>query len=323
MSVRVKQFLGREVLATVLSVCWVIAMGFACDTAAAQQQSPPKQSAAQQSTHPKGKAFISPEEAAAALHTAARNNDESALIVILGPGASEMITWSPDPKEREADRQVFARKYDQMHRLVKEPDGTVALYVGAENWPLPIPLVEVNGAWYFDTDLGQKEVLYRRIGKNEVEAVEVCNALVDAEKEYYASAHQYTQKFVSAEGTHDGLYWASTNNGSRSPIGPFLAHAGVSGGQSTNAVPFHGYYYRILSASTGASSNTQSHAGDAKAMQGFAVVAFPAEYRSSGVMTFIVDNKGTARQKDLGPMTPTLAKQIGSIDPDNTWAKVE
>lgn len=319
MSRRMNRFSVHHAVMEPLSVCCVMAIALSCYAAGAGQQPPPKQNPPQhaaQQPPPKGKVFSSPEQAAGALHMAAKNNDESALMVILGPDANEVITWTPDAKERQDEREQFAQKYDQMHRLVKEPDGTVALYVGAENWPLPIPIVEVNGAWYFNTELGKKEILFRRVGRNEVEALQVCNALVDAEKEFHTKDHQYTAKFVSDPGTHDGLFWESSNSNSKSLIGPYLAHAGVEM-RNTNAMPYHGYYYGILMPSPAASATQNG------ATPGFAVLAFPAEYRSSGVMTFIVDENGNAREKDLGPMTGALARKITTYNAAGTWAKVE
>jgi hypothetical protein len=290
----------------------VLAIGLCLAPGTSAQQKPAKPTAAQASESPKAKAFASPEDAAAALYAAARRNDETELLVILGPDGKEIVAWTEDPQERQAAREEFARKYDQMHRLVKEPDETVALYVGAENWPLPIPLVKYNGAWYFDAELGRQEILYRRIGRNETEALEVCHALVDAEKEYQATAHHYTDKFVSAEGTHDGLYWKSTEEFGRSPIGAFLAHAGVVAGY-TSGTPFHGYYYRVL----------LPGAAGAPASSEFAVLAFPAEYRSSGVTTFLVNQNGEAFEKDMGQSTASLAAAGVPYPPDTTWKKIE
>ena len=276
---------------------------------AAQQTKAPHAMAAGKvspTEQPKGKSFAKPKDAAAALYAAALRDDDAEILAILGPDAKEIVHWSEDANERREHRAEFARKYEQMHRLTKEPDNTVALYVGAENWPLPIPIVEYKGAWYFDTDLGSQEIRYRRIGRNEMEALEVCRALLDAEKEYHANAHAYTAKFVSTSNAHDGLYWKSASDGGKSPIGPYLAHAGAesSGG---SAEPYHGYYYRIL----------------LQGSDGFAVVAYPAMYRSSGVMTFIMNSDGTAHEKDLGEQTTTAAKQISSSHPDDSWKKVE
>lgn len=310
MSRSIKQSLRRQALPAVLVVSSVIAMTLACLPVDAQQAAA-KQASTQPSQPPGGRSFASPEDAVAALYASALRNDENELLAILGPGAKEVIHWNDDPAVRQARREEFVRKYDQMHRLVKEPDDTVALYVGAENWPAPIPLVEYKGAWYFDARLGKLEILYRRIGRNEIEALEVCHTLVDAEKEYFASAHHYTAKFVSTREARDGLYWVGS---AKSPIGPYLAHAGVSDSGGGNHQAFHGYYYRVLAL---------PGAQDGKTTGGFAVVAFPAEYRTSGVMTFLMDQNGNAYQKDLGPPTNKVARAVKAFNPDSSWKKVE
>lgn len=290
----------------------------ASSPAAQTESSPPAQE------KPKAKPFASPEGAAEALCAAARRNDDAGLLVILGPDGKDLVTWNNDPKERESQRALFAQKYDQMHRLVREPDNTVTLYVGAENWPLPIPLVQYNGSWYFDAALGKQEILYRRIGRNEVEALQVCHALIDAETEYFASAHTYTAKFVSTGDSHDGLYWKSASATQKSPIGPYLAQAGATSSTTENRHAFHGYYYRILLRTPVApNGDAKQSAEHAKDNSGFVIVAFPAEYRSCGVMTFLMDENGNAYEKDLGPTTATLAREITSFHPDNTWTKVE
>lgn len=274
------------------------------------QQNPLSKNSSPVTEQPEGKAFRTPAAAAAALYAAARRDDENELLVIFGPQAKDLVIWTDDPNERAEQRKMFADKYDQMHRLVKEPDNTVALYVGSENWPTPIPIVEYKRKWYFDAGLGQQEVLYRRIGRNEMEALQVCNALIDAEKDYYAAAQKYTAKFVSDGDSHDGLYWKATASAEKSPIGSYLAHAGVQG-NSAASEPYHGYYYRIV-LTPNSSENTKS---------AFAVLAFPAEYRSSGVKTFFVEQDGTEYEKDLGPKTDESAKQIDASD--STWSKVE
>lgn len=274
------------------------------------QQAATAQDSSSTPASPKGKAFHSPADAAAALYAAARRNDEAELMAIFGPGCKDIVEWANDPKLRAEQRVEFADKYDQMHRLVKEPDNTVALYVGAENWPLPVPIVEYNGNWYFDTELGRQEIHYRRIGRNEMEALQVCDALVEAEKQYFSEAHNYTTLFVSGTDSHNGLYWPTSGSEQKSPIGPYLAHAGVNGASTDGLEPYHGYYYRILL--------TQNGTGG-----GFSVLAFPAEYRSSGVTSFLVDSEGNAYEKDLGTDTTRSAKQISSPAPDGTWKKVE
>jgi hypothetical protein len=267
---------------------------------------------------PEGKPFSSPDAAAEAFCAALRNDDNNALLAIFGPHGKDVIAWSNDPSDQVGEqRRLFVQRYDQMHRLVNEPDRTVALYIGAENWPLPIPIVQYEGAWYFDVDLGRKEILFRRIGRNEMAAMDVSRGLIDAEKEFYAVAHAFTNKFTSSPNTHDGLYWKTGDTNTRSPIGSYLAQAGVTD-SFENHQAFHGYYYRIL-LQTPAAPNGDAH----NSMNNFAIVAFPAEYRSSGVMTFLYDESGQAYEKDLGANTASAAMQITSAHPDPTWHKLD
>lgn len=293
--------------------------------ASSPAKSSPSQSARNSpvSEPPESKAFPSPHAAAEALCAAARKNDLTDLMVVLGPDGKDLVAWSDgDNEAQQSDRELFVQKYDQMHRLVKEPDGTVALYVGAENWPLPIPLVEYKGAWYFDADLGKQEILYRQLGRNEIAALNVSDALIEAEKDYFNSTRSYTNKFTSAASSRDGLYWPSSNDANRSPIGRYLAQAGIDGSTAENHKCFHGYFYRILL------ENHVAPDGDARGSAAnpngsFAIVAFPAEYRSSGVMTFITESNGQSYEKDLGPTTASEALKITSFRLDNTWSKVE
>jgi Protein of unknown function (DUF2950) len=219
-----------------------------------------------------------------------------------------------------------------MNRLVEEPDGTVRLYIGAENWPLPIPLVKRNDRWYFDTGAGKEEILLRQIGRNELAAMRICKELVDAQKEYYAEpldgeVKQFAQKFVSDEEKHDGLYWNPERGEAESPIGPHLAHAGVDKDtvESTPGIkPFYGYYFQILTKQgEHAPAGAKDYIIDGKMTRGFAFLAYPAQYAASGVMSFIVDQDGIVYQKDLGPNTVELVKTLREYNPDETWTKIE
>lgn len=301
---------SKRRLWVILGVICATCIVFTVQLALAQQKTPDQTSSAV-TEQPEGKAFRTPSGAAAALYAAARRDDENELLVILGPGAKKLVGWTDDANERAEERKIFADKYDQMHRLVKEPDNTVALYVGSENWPVPIPIVEYKGKWYFDTSVGRQEILYRQIGRNEMHALEVCNALIDAEKDYFSSAHKYTAKFISDGDSRDGLYWKASANGEKSPIGPYLANAGV-GESHSHGEPYYGYYYRIV-----------LNSGSAEGGAGFAVLAFPAEYRSSGVKTFFVPQDGIPYEKDLGPKSDDIARQVTSSSPDTTWSKVD
>lgn len=272
------------------------------------------------------KTFSSAEEACQALVTAAQNNDQNALLEILGPDAKQIVS-SGDETEDADNRANFVQRYQQMHRLVKEPDGTTTLYTGAHNWPMPIPLVNKGNSWYFDTAAGQKEILYRRVGRNEISTIRVCEQLVAAEKEYYAAHNsEYAQKFLSDEGQQDGLYWKAAEGQPQSPIGPLVAHAVAQGYPATHdgapPIPYRGYYYRMLT-QQGASApgGVKSYIVNGKMTTGFAFVAYPAEYRSSGVMTFIVGTDGVVHSKDLGPNTAAIAKAMKSYNPDSTWKK--
>lgn len=271
--------------------------------------------------------FSSPEEAAAAFVAAAQTNDQKAMLDILGPDGTEIIS-SGDTVEDAHNRANFLQKYQQMHRFVREPDGNTTLYTGAENWPSPIPLVSKNSRWYFDTAAGKKEILYRRVGRNEMSAIQTCKELVTAEKEYYASQHnEYAQKIFSDEGKHNGLYWKPADGEPLSPIGPQVAEARTEGyttnSDSTHA-PFRGYYYQVLTRQAKhAPGGAKNYVASGKMTGGFAFLAYPAEYRSSGVMTFIVSADGVVYEKDLGKKTTQLVKGMKAYNPDSTWHQVE
>jgi hypothetical protein len=280
-------------------------------------------SAAQQ---PGQRTFSSPEDAGNALFTAIQSNDEKTMLDILGRDGKQIVS-SGDEAEDTETRAQFVQKYQQLHRLVKEPDGTTTLYIGAENWPTPIPLVSKGSSWYFDTDAAKKEILYRRIGRNEMSAIRVCQELVAAEKEYYGSQHnEYAQKILSDGGQHNGLYWAAAEGEPKSPIGPLVASAVAdSDAKTQNApTPFRGYFYHILTRQgKNAPGGAKNYIANGKMTEGFAFVAYPAEYRSSGVMTFVVDQDGMVYEKDLGRKTEAHAKGMKEYNPDSSWQKVE
>jgi hypothetical protein len=272
------------------------------------------------------KTFPSAIDASAALVAAAQSNDEGALFQILGPDGKDIVS-SGDATEDAENRANFVKKYQEMHRLMKEPDGTTTLYVGAENWPLPIPLVHKGSAWYFDTADGKMEILYRRVGQNELWTIRICQGLVAAQKEYYSTQQQYAQQIFSDEGQHNGLYWKVAPGEPESPIGPVVAAAVAEGydkGRNGPPTPYHGYLYHVLtSQGAGAPGGAKSYVVDGKMTQGFAFVAYPAEYRSSGVMTFIVGADGVVYRKDLGKQTEVLGKAMKEYNPDRTWHKDE
>jgi Protein of unknown function (DUF2950) len=284
----------------------------------------PSRSLAQQAGQ---KTFSSPDEASKAFVMAAQSNDEKALLEILGP-AGKQVVYSGDDTEDANSRANFVKRYEELHRLVKEPDGTVTLYIGAHNWPTPIPLVHKGNAWYFDTEAGKKEILYRRIGRNEMSSIHICRGLVAAEKEYYSAQNsEYAPKIFSDEGQHNGLYWKAADGEPQSPIGPLVAAAVAQGyvkGQDGPPTPYRGYYFHILAGQgKDASGGAKSYVVNGKMTAGFAFVAYPAEYRSSGVMTFLVGQDGVVYEKDLGAKTDALAKAMKDYNPNSSWHKVE
>ena len=277
------------------------------------------------------KTFSSPDEASRALIRAVQAGDEKDLLEIFGPEGKEIIS-SGDKVEDQKSRDAFAEKYQRMNRLVEEPDGTVRLYVGAENWPMPIPLVNRKDAWYFDTSAGKEEILFRRIGRNEIATIGVLRELVAAQKEYYSktlddSVKQYAQKFISDQGKHNGLYWNASNRETESPIGPLVAYASSEGYAkklSSLPSPFQGYYFRVLMRQgKHASGGAKNYIVNGKMTRGFAFLAYSAEYANSGMMSFIINQDGILYQKDLGPKTADLANALDEYDPDKTWVKVE
>jgi hypothetical protein len=279
---------------------------------------------------PGQRSFVSVQEAAHALFVAMQSQDDRSRLDVLGSAAKEVLS-SGDPAEDADARETFIVKYQEMHRFVTESNGKVALVVGAENWPFPIPLVNNHGSWYFDTAAGKDEIVLRRVGKNELFAMEACRELVEAQRQYFARPprdfpKQFAQKLVSDAGRHDGLYWHGADDEASSPIDPLIAYAyGKSPKDEVGEqVPFNGYFFRILtSQGSHAPGGAKNYVIDGKMSAGFAFVAYPAEYRSSGVMTFIADESGTIYEKDLGRNTTKLAEAMTVYDPDSTWHNAE
>jgi hypothetical protein len=296
----------------------LLALSLACSSASTFAQEPGQRT------------FTSAEDAARALFDALQLQDERTPLGILGPAGKEVLS-SGDATEDSDARTGFIVKYQEMHRFVTEPDGTVTLVIGAENWPFPIPLVKHDGMWYFDTDSGKDEIVFRRIGRNEIAAIDASRELVEAQKQYFAhppvsQPKQFAQKLVSDEGRHNGLYWRGASDEFDSPINPLIAYArqNLPTDQVGYHVPFNGYMFRILtSRGPHAPGGAKSYVVDGKMTAGFAFVAYPVDYRSSGVMTFIVDESGTIYEKDLGPNTTKVAQAMTAYDPDSTWHKVE
>jgi hypothetical protein len=272
------------------------------------------------------KVFPSPGQASGALFTATQHNDEQAMLEILGPKGHKLVS-SGDATEDAKDRANFVKRYQEMHRLVKEPNGETILYIGARNWPMPIPLVGSGSSWHFDTAAAEKEILYRRVGENELSAIRVCQELAAAEKEYHSlQSGLYAERFYSKAGQHDGLYWQTATAQSQSPIGPLVAAATDEGYAEHPGTrnPYRGYFYRILKGQgNSAPGGAKSYLVDGKMTGGFAFVAYPAEYRSSGVMSFLVGQDGKVYEKDLGKETASVAKAMQEYNPDSSWHRNE
>ena len=272
------------------------------------------------------KTFSTPAEASEALYTAAKTNDEKELLEIFGTAGKEIL-YSGDEAEDAESRATFLKRYEEMHRLVEEPDGTVTLYIGARNWPAPIPIINRGNVWYFDTEAGKQEILFRRIGRNEISAIQTCRQLAEAEKAFFQRRHEYAQKIFSDEGQQNGLYWQVAQGQADSPIGPLVAQA-VAEGYARDArgapVPYRGYYFHILtSQGKHAPGGPKSYVIDGKMTGGFALVAYPAEYRTSGVQTFLVSTDGVVFEKDMGENTEAIAGSMKQFNPDSSWRRAE
>jgi hypothetical protein len=266
--------------------------------------------------------FSSPGEAVNALVIAAKNNDTNAIHAIFGPVGHELI--SPDV--------VLAEKTG----LVTNSDSNLTLEIGMDGWPFPIPLVKQNGQWFFDTAAGSQEILARRVGMDELGAIDVCNAYVDAQREYAGQDRlgdgvlTYAQFLRSTPGTHDGLFWPTNSGAELSPLGPLIAQARVEGYQRTarmlndEQAPYHGYYFKILTRQgKHAPGGKYDYIINGRMIAGFALVAWPAEWGNTGVMTFIVNQQGRVFQKNLGPRTAKIARAIVTYDPDDTWTPAQ
>jgi hypothetical protein len=272
--------------------------------------------------------FQSPDEAAAALATAVKSGVKEDMLKVFGSDGEDIIS-SGDEVSDASYREKFTTAYDTKHAISMEGDKKAVLMLGSKDYPFPVPLVRRKSGWEFDTEAGRREVLYRRIGHNELDAMQTCLAYVDAQNEYAdkdrgAGPGVYAQRIVSTPGHKDGLYWPSDADGDQSPFGELAAEASAEGYKvGAGPQPYHGYYYHILSKQgPHAAGGELDYVVNGKMIGGFALVAYPAEYGNSGVMTFMVNHAGTVYQKNLGPNTDELAKRITSFDPDKSWEKV-
>ena len=279
--------------------------------------------------------FSSPNDAVNALVLAATNHDTNALHLIFGPAGHELI--SPDVVQATAEYELFLQHLTEKTELTTNSDSKITLQIGADGWPFPIPLVKQDGQWLFDTAAGKEEVLARRIGMDEIGAINVCNAYVDAQREYASedrmgdSVLAYAQFLRSTPGTRDGLFWPTNQPGEElSPLGPLVAQARVDGYHRTakmlndEQAPYHGYYFKILTRQgKHAPGEKYNYIINNRMIAGFALVAWPAEWGNTGVMTFTVNQQGQIYQKNLGPKTVKLAKAMTAYDPDDTWTPAQ
>jgi len=308
-------------LALALSLC---ATAVLVDVSAVQAQTA--------SAKVKQKTFASPEEAAKAAAEAVASHDRKTLASIFGPGSERLFSSG----DAVADRQLgerFTELYSESHKVVPEGEGKAILQIGKNDWPLPVPIVKQGETWRFDTAAAQDEIIDRRIGRNELYTIQTILAIADAQQDYAAKDRNgdgllaYAQKFRSSPGKRDGLYWPTKAGEELSPLGALAADASAQGyraGAQGKPQPYHGYYFRIL---TGQGKDAPGGAYDyrvkGKMIGGFAILAYPASYGSSGVMTFMVNHDGVVYQKDLGPRTAALAGKIARFNPDSTWKKVD
>ena len=288
--------------ATRLAVACAIALPMLLSTAHAAQ--------------PVQQSYASAEQATEALAAAWHEGQRTALLKVFGPVGWKLVS-SNDPVAEQEARERLAAEYDSAHRLETVGPHTARLIVGTDEFPYPVPILEHNGRWRFDTAAGIDEILDRRVGRNELDAIAVCRAYVEAQREYAAAdhvGHRYASKLVSADGSHDGLYWPVTDGEVASPIGPLMARAAAEGygrASGKTLTPYHGYYYRMLSHPAG---------GRPAGAPGFALIAFPARYGNSGVLSYIVSEDGVVYAKNLGPGTDRVARQMTLYQPDPSWS---
>lgn len=273
--------------------------------------------------------FKTPDDAVSALVAAVRADNVRDMVRILGAGGRDIVI-SGDEVADQKTRAAFLIAYDLKHQIVKDGATSANLVVGANDWQLPIPLVGKDGTWQFDTARGREEILYRRIGRNELDAIQVALAYVDAQNDYATMNPQktkvdsYAQRIISSPGKKDGLYWPAAANEPQSPLGAAFAAATIQGYRpGQDATPYHGYYFKVLTGQgPNAPGGAMNYVVNGNMIGGFGLVAYPAEYGNSGVMTFLVNHAGVVFQKDLGERTARTASRMTAFNPDHTWKKV-
>jgi hypothetical protein len=308
-----------------LSACWrqarMVVLGFGlalpvCATAAGEQT------------------FPTPQDAVNTLVAAAINHDTNAMHSIFGAEGQALV--SPDVVQATVGFNLFVQHLTEKARLVTNSDSNLTLEIGTDGWPFPIPLVKQDGQWFFDTSAGKDEILARRIGRDEMGAINVCNAYVEAQRDYAGQDRlgdgvlAYAQFLRSTPGTHDGLFWPTNSGAELSPLGPLVAQARVEGYHRAASMmndkqaPYHGYYFKILTRQgKHAPGGKYDYIINGRMIAGFALVAWPAEWGNTGVMTFIVNQQGKVYQKNLGPKTSKIAGAMTTYDPDDSWTPAQ
>ena len=276
----------------------------------------------------KQKTFVTPESAVESLVAVNNNYNGTKLVNILGPH-SQRLVFSGDPVADKKGRKKFLDAYNVSHKIESDGDDRRILVVGKEEWPFPIPIVRSGGVWRFASVAGEQEILNRRIGRNELSVIQVCRAYVEAQREYaeqklrVSGKLEYAPRLHSTQGKHDGLYWITKPGEEESPLGKFIASAEAEGyGEQVIQArePYHGYFFKLLKKQgDNASGGARNYIIDNRMTIGFALIAFPAKYGNSGVMTFIINQDGIVFEKNLGPRTANIARQIAQYDPDSTW----
>ena len=321
----------RRRVGAALVVAIAVAIPSRLPTLAAASEQEPSNQEQSKPGHAKQEHFATADAAAQALAAALKANNTKTVLNILGARAKPLI----DSGDKVADQEVhdrFVQMYDEAHSLAMSGDAKAVLQIGKDEWPFPIPIVKEAAGWRFDTEAGEEEIINRRIGRNELSAIQAALAYVDAQHEYYARNPDgtpllhYAMKISSSKGKRDGLYWDTAPGEAESPLGPVFAAArsqGYKPGQG-KPIPYHGYYFRILTAQgADASGGAYDYVAQGKMIGGFALVAYPAVWDSSGVMTFIVNQDGVVYQKDLGPNTASIARAMKAFNPDSTWTRVK
>ena len=273
--------------------------------------------------------YRSPEEAVAALVDAVRTNAPQQMMRVLGPGSDEIVR-SGDPVDDAAMRSRFLAAFSAKYQILPEGEDQALLIVGEERWPFPIRLVRLNNTWRFDAQRGSSEIIFRRIGRNEMSAIDACGVYVAAQKEYaekgLAGKGVYARRFISRPGDRDGLYWPAPSGADESPLGEFATSATEQGYsvEGKRWAPYQGYYYKILTRQgPNAAGGEVDYIVGGEMVGGFALVAYPVRYRISGLMTFLVNQQGTIYEKDLGWRTTEIGMDMTSFDPDSTWRRVK